>query len=124
MNLDDDHSSWIPPTFPEKRKAPRTLAQFEKLNAEAKEAFLDQFPVAEAGWHDAFDRDIRNAIAHADADEVLAAGEIATAKGKTISYLKFVESVAKQLQILLLWLNLAKLFRVYGLLASQADSKS
>ena len=97
---------------------PRTLAQFKKLTAEAKEAFLDRFPVTEGYWLDAFDRSIRNAIAHADADEVVTAGEITTGKGTTLSYMKFVEAVAKQLQLILLWLNLTKLFRVYELLAT------
>ena len=95
---DNEALSWIPSKFPEKAKKPRTLAQFERLNAEAKETFLDKFPITETGWSDAFERGIRNAIAHADTDEVVASGEITTGKGITISYLSFVESLVKQLQ--------------------------
>jgi hypothetical protein len=119
IQRDAESSPWIPSKFPEKSKAPRTLVQFKKLNAEAKEAFLDRFTITEEAWFDAFDRGIRNAIAHADADEVVATGEITTSKGLTLSYLSFVESVAKQLQLLLIWLNLARLFRVYDVLAGQ-----
>lgn len=119
---DAEPSPWIPLKFPGSLKPPRTTAQFNKLRAEAKEAFLDKFPITEANWIDAFERSIRNAIAHADADEVLAAGAIATGKGETLSYLEFVESVAKQLQLLLLWLNLTKLFRVYEVLADRVQA--
>ncbi len=122
IHRDAEPSPWIPPKLPATSKPPRTLAQFKKLNAEAKEAFLDRFSVTEASWIDAFDRSIRNAIAHADTDEVVTTGEITTGKGITLSYLRFVESVAKQLQLLLLWLNLVKLFRVYGLLAGQQEA--
>jgi hypothetical protein len=114
-----EESPWIPARLPANSRPPRTLAQFKKLNAEAKEAFLDRFPTTEENWIDAFDRSIRNAIAHADVDEVVATGEITTGKGATQSYIEFVESVAKQLQLLLLWLNLAKLLRVCGLLAGR-----
>jgi hypothetical protein len=117
IRLDSDPSPWIPSKLPKNVSPPRTLAQFAKLNSEAQEAFLDRFPVTEVGWLDAFDRRIRNAIAHADADAVVATGTITIGKGATLSYLTFVESIVKQLQLLLLWLNLAKLFRVYDLLA-------
>jgi hypothetical protein len=117
-------SPWIPAGFPANSRPPRTLAQFRRLNAEAKEAFLDRFPTAEENWIDIFDRSIRNAIAHADIDEVVATGEITTGKGATQSYIEFVESVAKQLPLLLLWLNLAKLFRVCGLLAGPRTTSS
>jgi hypothetical protein len=120
IRVDGEPTPWIPPNLPGSAKRPRTVAQFKKLNAEAKETFLDRFPVTEAGWFGAFDRGIRNAIAHADTDEVVTTGEITTGKGIIISYLAFVESVVKQLQLLTLWLNLAKLFRVYGFLDSQA----
>jgi len=67
---------------------------------------------------DAFDRNIRNAIAHADVDEVVATGDIIVGNGETVSYMSFVESVVEQLLLLLLWLNLAKLYRVYGVMAA------
>jgi hypothetical protein len=70
-------------------------------------------------WLDMFDRGIRNAIAHADADEVAADGKITTGKGATLTYLRFVESVAKQVQLVLLWLNLVKILRVYSLMGKQ-----
>lgn len=119
ISTDGEASPWIPAGLSSKIKQPRTLAQFKKLNAESKQAFLDRFPVTEAMWLDAFDRSVRNAIAHADADEVVATGQITTGKGMTLTYLSFVESVAKQLQLLLLWLNLSKLFRVYDVLAKE-----
>jgi hypothetical protein len=122
IRVDGESDPWIPSNFPERAKLPRTLAQFKKLNAEAKETFLDQFSITESGWSDAFNRSIRNAIAHADADKVLKTGEIATGKGLSISYMSFVESIIKQLQLLVLWLNLAKLFRIYAFLASQAEA--
>ena len=74
IRLDTESSPWIPSKLPPNLR-PRTLAQFKKLTAEAKEAFLDRFPVTEGYWLDAFDRSIRNAIAHADADEVVTAGK-------------------------------------------------
>jgi len=121
IRVDSDSSHWIPSGLAggTRSRPPRTLAQFKRLNAEAKEAFLEKFPVTEASWLDAFDRHIRNAIAHADVDEVVATAEIATGSGATLSYLTFVESLIKQLQLLMLWLNLAKLFRVYNFLATQ-----
>jgi hypothetical protein len=119
ISADGEASPWIPAGIPNKTKPPRTLAQFTKLNAESKQAFLDRFPATEAMWQDTFDRNVRNAIAHADTDEVIATGQITTGKGMTLTYLSFVESVAKQLELLLLWLNLAKLFRVYGILAKK-----
>ncbi len=122
ISTEGQTSTWMPTKLPQGSRAPRTLTQFKRLNAEAKEAFLDRFPATEASWHDTFDRSMRNAIAHADADEVVATGDIATGKGVTVPYLEFVESVTKQLQLLLLWLNLAKLFRVYIVLAGQRQS--
>jgi hypothetical protein len=120
IRLDSESSPWIPQSLPENSKQPRTLVQFKKLTAEGKEAFLDRFPVTEASWHNTFDRGIRNAIAHADVDQVVATGEITTGKGATLTYVRFVESIVRQLQLLLLWLNLAKLFRVYYLLADES----
>jgi hypothetical protein len=114
---DSQGSAWIPSGQPVSSKPPRTLDQFKRLNAEAKEAFLDQFPTTEANWVGMFDRGIRNAIAHADVDQVAATGEIVTGRGAVLAYMRFVESVAKQIQLLLLWLNLAKILRVYNLLA-------
>jgi hypothetical protein len=122
IRADGESSPWVPPQFPESLRSPRTLSQFEKLNAVAKEAFLDRFPLTEAAWNEAFDRNIRNAIAHADADTVVATGDIMTGKGINLSYMEFVESIVKQLQLLLLWLNLAKLFRVYAVLAGRGQT--
>jgi hypothetical protein len=116
---DGEESPWIPAGIAGNIKPPRTLPQFKKLNTESKQAYLDRFPATVAMWQDAFDRSIRNAIAHADADEVIAKGQIMTGKGATLTYLSFVESVGKQLQLLLLWLNLAKLFRVYNVLVEK-----
>jgi hypothetical protein len=119
ISTDGQASPWIPTGLSSRIKPPRTIAQFKKLNAEAKQTFLDRFPVTETMWQDAFDRNIRNAIAHADIDEVMATGQIMTGKGIALTYLSFAESIAKQLQLLLLWLNLAKLFRVYNVLAKR-----
>jgi hypothetical protein len=113
--------SWVPVKLSQNPKPPRTLAQFNKANAETKESFLERFPITEENWLDMFDRTIRNAIAHADVDEVAAKGKIVTGKGITLTYLEFVVSVCKQIQLLLLWLNLVKLFRVYNLLAGQKE---
>ncbi|MEX5710564.1 hypothetical protein AB1484_20195 [Parafrankia sp. FMc6] len=114
IRSDNEAAPWIPTDFSGK-SAPRTLSQFRKLTAESKIAFLDRFPEVAAAWHESFDRNIRNAIAHADADIVVRSSEIATGKGMIIPYIKFVEAVIKQIQLLLLWLDLAKLFRVYSL---------
>jgi hypothetical protein len=118
---EDETTPWIPARFPNNSRPPRTTSQFERLNAVAKEEFLDRFPSTEASWLEAFDRNIRNAIAHADADEVVATGDIVTGSGAALPYLSFVESVVKQIQLLLLWINLVKLFRVYGVLAGQQE---
>jgi hypothetical protein len=40
-------SPWIPAKLPANSRPPRTLSQFKKLKAEAKEAFLDQFQTTE-----------------------------------------------------------------------------
>jgi hypothetical protein len=110
----NDAGAWVPNSFPG-NSPPRTLAQFKKLTAEAKISFLDRLADVEEAWHEAFDRRIRNAIAHADVDVVTSSSEIVTGKGDVVSYMEFVESVVKQLQLLMLWLDLAKLLRIYGL---------
>lgn len=120
--LPDEPSPWVPDALSNKENSPRTLAQFKKMTAERKIAFLDRFPATEAMWWDAFDRQLRNAIAHADTDEVVSTGNIVTGKGVAFSYLSFVESVAKQLALLLLWLNLAKLLRVYYVLDMKQET--
>ena len=122
-SIHDDASSWVPGGLSQSSRPPRTLAQFKKLTAEAKEAFLDRFPVTEESWLGVFDRSIRNAIAHADVDEIISDGKISTGKGATLTYMHFVASVARQIQLLLLWLNLIKLFRVYKLLSDQNKAK-
>ncbi len=119
IHRDGERSPWIPGALSSTPTPPRTLAQFRRLSAEKKIAYLDRFPVTQAGWRDIFNRGLRNAIAHADADAVMSKGQIATGKGITVPYIRFVESVIKQLQMLLLWLDLAKLFRMYGTLAGR-----
>ncbi len=116
---DSSDSEWIPAALPIDKAPVRTIAQFLRLNAEAKEIYLDRYPVTESYWQGAFDRQIRNAISHADADEVIATGTITTGKGASLPYLQFVECIAEQLQLLLLWLNLCRLFRVHVLLAER-----
>jgi hypothetical protein len=119
--VDSIPSVWRPPKLSEKTRSPRTLAEFSKARAEIKEAFLDQFPLTEASWFEAFDRRVRNAIAHADTDEVVSTEAIMMGKHTTLSYMDFVETIPKQLQLLLLWLNLAKLFRVYAALLANGS---
>lgn len=109
--------AWVPAGLPESvKQPPRTIPQFKKLTAEGREAYLEKYPVIEAAWFESFSRGIRNAIAHADVDEVVATGEIVTGKGERASYLSFVEAVVKQIQLLQLWLNFAKLIRIYAVL--------
>jgi len=122
--VDTMPSLWRPAKLTAKTKSPRTLAEFSKVRAETKEAFLDRFPVAEVSWFEAFDRRVRNAIAHADTDEVVSGGEIMMGKHTSLSYMSFVETIPKQLQLLLLWLNLAKLFRVYAVLLADDSGDS
>ena len=118
IQSDSAKASWVPAGFPRGTRPPRTLSQFRRLNAEAREAYLDKFPITEAAWREAFDRGIRNTIAHADVDEVVSTGDITTGKGAVVSYANFVESIVKQLLLLLLWLNLARMFRVYYILSN------
>ncbi|MGW0239849.1 hypothetical protein [Micromonospora chalcea] len=113
---DGDAEPWIPEALPGRfrNSPPRNLAQFRRLTAEAKEAYLDRLPDVQSVWHQVFDRGVRNAIAHADADIEAATGVITTGKGGGHTYVDFVESVIKQMQLLILWLDLAKLLRIYG----------
>jgi hypothetical protein len=124
LSIDSEPAPWRPVKLSPKTKSPRTLAEFSKVRAETKEAFLDRFPLTETSWFEAFDRRVRNAIAHADTDEVVSTGEIMMGKHTTLSYMDFVETVPKQLQLLLIWLNLAKYFRVYAVLANGSDSSA
>jgi hypothetical protein len=52
ISIDDEASPWIPAGISSKMKPVRTLAQFKKLNAESKQAYLDRFPVTETMWLD------------------------------------------------------------------------
>jgi hypothetical protein len=45
-------------------------------------------------------------------------------KHATLSYMDFVETIPKQLQLLLIWLNLAKLFRVYAAFLADGSGTS
>ncbi|MEV6891008.1 hypothetical protein [Kribbella sp. NPDC051137] len=106
---------WVPQAEGGK-KLPKTLAQYKKATSEVKELYLDKFPSTRDAWDAIFNRSIRNAIAHADADFVIETGMIATGKGDDLSYMDFVKSTVgqMQMQMLMLFIDYVKLCRIYG----------
>jgi hypothetical protein len=114
IRIKGDSKAWIPYGLAS-NAAPRTLTQFKKANAETKELYLDKFSTTRSAWTGVFDRKLRNSIAHADAEFVISTGQIETTKGSGYSYLDFVKSTVSQTQMVLLWLDFAKLCRIYAL---------
>ena len=81
------------------------MPQFRKARAEVKELYLDRYPKTAAAWASAFDRKLRNAIAHGDAKLDAGTGDIVTGKGQRMSYAEFAKSIVNQTQLILLFLR-------------------
>ncbi|MET9863298.1 hypothetical protein ABZY93_29150 [Streptomyces smyrnaeus] len=104
-------NAWIPRTAGP--RAPSNLRQFERSNSATKELFLNRSTRLRHLWGVCFDRGLRNAISHADADYSVKKGAIYTSKGN-FYYHDFLGSVAWQVCLMAFWLDLIKLWRKYA----------
>ncbi|MFL0397426.1 hypothetical protein ACH0CM_32520 [Streptomyces albus] len=116
---------WVPRGFPKtgKVKPPKTIKQFECLSSANKELYLNRSSKLTNLWDACFERGLRNAISHADADHDLGDGLIRTGKGVK-AYHDFLVSVAWQVPLLTFWLDLIKLWRVCAIAASTSNAES
>ncbi|MGW8351051.1 hypothetical protein [Streptomyces wedmorensis] len=89
------------------------MNQFSKVNAATKEAYLNRNSKLRSFWNSAFSRDVRNSIAHAEFDYVMHDG-ILEYKGRRVPFHVFVEALIKQIALLIFWLDLCKLCKIYG----------
>ncbi|MGW5442172.1 hypothetical protein [Streptomyces asiaticus] len=113
---DTQANQWIPRDFPKggKLKPPTTTKQFERLNSATKELYLNRSKHLRDLWSTCFERNLRNAISHADADYNIGTGVIHTNRADK-TYHDFLVSVAWQVPLLTLWLDLIKLWRIYAM---------
>ncbi|MFI9112740.1 hypothetical protein [Streptomyces venezuelae] len=102
--------------------APRTLLprdlvnnvnQYTKAKASTKEAYLNRNSRLRHFWNSAFTRDVRNGIAHAEFDYVMHDG-IVRYKDVEVPQYVFVEALIQQIALLVFWLDLCKLCKIYG----------
>jgi hypothetical protein len=112
-------AGWAPRSL-RTRDHVNNMNQFIKTNAATKEAYLNRTPALRHFWEAAFDRDVRNSIAHADFDYLAHAG-VVTFKDGEIPYYVFVEALIRQVSLLFFWLDLCKLYKIYG---SRWDEKN
>ncbi|MFI1845971.1 hypothetical protein ACH439_28020 [Streptomyces microflavus] len=89
------------------------LNQFTKSNAATKEAYLSRYSHLRYFWNAAFSRDVRNSIAHAEFDYITHES-IVKYKGREVPYYVFIEALIKQISLLIFWLDLCKLCKIYG----------
>lgn len=89
------------------------LNQFTKSNAATKEAYLSRYSHLRYFWNAAFSRDVRNSIAHAEFDYIMHES-IVKYKGREVPYYVFIEALIKQISLLIFWLDLCKLCKIYG----------
>ncbi|MFC8674165.1 hypothetical protein ACFUEN_16000 [Streptomyces griseorubiginosus] len=89
------------------------INQYIKAKAATKEAYLNRHRLLRCYWNSAFSRDVRNSIAHAEFDYVMHDG-IVTYKSRKVPYYVFIEALIKQVTLLAFWLDLCKLYAIYG----------
>ncbi|MGW2415446.1 hypothetical protein ACWCV5_25120 [Streptomyces tubercidicus] len=122
---DNQGNPWVPRNFPKvgKAKPPKRIKQFERLNSATKELYLNRSSKLANLWDACFERSLRNAISHADADHDFGDGLIHTSKGVE-AYHDFLVSVAWQVPLLTFWLDLIKLWRVAAIAAPTSKAES
>ena len=109
----DYSSGWVP-HFDNTSMLPRTVQQFKGKRAEIKELYLEGFPAVREAWEEVFSRRLRNGIAHADAELVTTRGMVLSGADE-FSYMDFVRTTIAQLQLLMLFIDFAKLLRIYAI---------
>ncbi|WP_146192642.1 hypothetical protein [Streptomyces sp. A244] len=107
-----DAQGWAPGAL-NPRDQVNNLNQYTKSRAATKEAYLDRHTLLRYYWNGAFNRDVRNSIAHAEFDYTMHDGMISY-KGREVPYYTFTEALIKQISLLAFWLDLCKLFKIYG----------
>lgn len=102
-----------PERFPDLRS--RTLNNVQGLRAAGKEKLLSQFVPWGPEMATVLNRDLRNAIGHSSAKHVLTTGQI-VAPRVSLAYADFVALTAREIQLVLLCLNLVKLLLITEIL--------
>ncbi|MFH8367410.1 hypothetical protein [Streptomyces sp. NPDC018031] len=105
-------NGWAPRAL-RARDLVNNVQQFAKSKAATKEAYLCRYTHLRHFWHSAFSRDVRNSIAHAEFDYVMHDG-LVRYKGREVPCHVFIEALVEQIVLLVLWLDLCKLCKVYG----------
>ncbi|MFI6549635.1 hypothetical protein ACIBO9_40960 [Streptomyces prunicolor] len=103
---------WEPRTI-QPRDYVNNINQYTKAKAATKEAYLNHNKFLRHYWNSAFSRDVRNSIAHAEFDYVMHDG-IVSYKNREVPYYAFIEALIKQFTLLAFWLDLCKLYEIYG----------
>jgi hypothetical protein len=114
-----DSNAWTPRDL-QPRDYVNNVNQYIKAKAATKEAYLNRHSRLRHYWNSAFSRDVRNSIAHAEFDYMMHDGLISY-KSREVPYYVFIEALIKQITLLAFWLDLCKLFRIYG---SRWDSRN
>lgn len=112
IRIPGEAHGWAPRS-PLPKDCVNNLNQFSKARAATKEAYLNRHPLLRKYWNSAYSRDVRNSIAHADFDYSMQDG-IITYKDNESPYFEFVEALIKQIGLLVFWLDLCKLYVIYG----------
>ncbi|MER7838278.1 hypothetical protein ABTY98_20895 [Streptomyces sp. NPDC096040] len=107
-----DANGWTPRVL-QPRDYVNNINQYTKAKAATKEAYLNRHSALRYYWNSAFSRDVRNSIAHAEFDYVMHDGLI-TYKDREAPYYVFIEALIKQITLLAFWLDLCKLYKIYG----------
>ncbi|MFE0925833.1 hypothetical protein ACFW4O_03400 [Streptomyces mutabilis] len=107
-----DTQGWRPRNL-DRRDQVNNLNQYTRAKAVTKEAYLDRHTLLRYYWNSAFNRDVRNSIAHAEFDYTMHDGMI-TYKGREVPFYTFTEALIKQISLLAFWLDLCKLYKIYG----------
>lgn len=108
----NDPNGWAPRILRAQDRV-NNVNQYTKSRAATKEAYLNRHPRLRHYWNSSFSRDVRNSIAHAEFDYVMHDGIIAY-KGREVPYYVFIEALIRQITLLAFWLDLCKLYKIYG----------
>lgn len=92
----------------------RSLSKLEQAKAYKKEALLKDFGPWGNELAEHLNRDLRNAIGHADADHDLENGRVAVGQGVGVPYSGFALLVARSVQVPLLCLDTIKMLRLFA----------
>lgn len=92
----------------------RRSSKLEQAKAYKKGALLKDFARWGNELAEHLDRDLRNAIGHADAHHDLENGRVAVGQGVSVPYSEFVLLVARSVQVPLLCLDTIKMLRLFA----------